>query len=194
MNTAELIGLLADDDVQGSIGYELIGEDEDESDDDAILNALAISGTGSSEIIGAVKAAKKAKITKALVKAAQKNSGAVIQRDLNRRRRFPLGVVPTSVTTVANIPAAPQNLFRGERCVVPSDIAFDFGVTDIKVGNTSQFVQNVEVPAVIFSEVAINTGIYFDTAEIGNQLSMSVRNKTGVAIEFSAAFLGAIAK
>lgn len=197
MNMAELIGALYNsDDVAGSIGYDLIGADSATDDeDDAILQALAVSGAGNSEIIGAVqKAAAANKVKAALAKIASKNSGAVIQRDLNRRRRYPLGVVPTSVTTVATIPAAPQNLFRPERAVIPSDIAFDFGVTDVKVGNASQFVQNVEVPAVLFSEVAINTGVYFDTAEVGNQLSIAVRCKTGVATEFCAAFVGAIAK
>jgi hypothetical protein len=200
MNAVDLIGLLADDDDDdddvGAIGYDLIGEDDD--DDDAVLEALSVSGMGNSELIGAVKKIKKAKAKKkaktALAKIASKNSGAVIQRDMNRRRRYPLGIVPTSVTTTGNIPAAPQNLFRPERCVIPSDVAFDFGVSDIKVGNTSQFVQNVEVPAALFSEVAINTGVYFDTAEVGNQMSVSVRCKTGVATEFSGAFVGSIAK
>lgn len=190
----------------GSIGYDasLIGDDPD-----ALLEALAVSGDledllvsgdGSSEIIGAlVGAAKKKKANPAqaaLAKIASKNAGAVVQRELDRRRRYPLGVVPTSVTagTQSQIPASPQNLFRPERLVIPSDIAFDSGVVDIKVGNVSQFVQSAEVPGALFSEVAINTGVNFDTAEIGNQISCTVRNKSGATIEFSAGFVGTIAK
>lgn len=177
----------------GSIGYDasLIGDDPD-----ALLEALAVSGMsdifsgdGSSEIIGAAPNA-------ALKQIAMRNAGAVVQRELDRRRRYPLGVVPTSITagTQSQIPASPQNLFRPERLVIPSDIAFDSGVVDIKVGNVSQFVQSAEVPGALFSEVAINTGVNFDTAEIGNQISATIRNKSGATIEFSAGFVGTIAK
>lgn len=196
--------LMAYDILGGSIGYDpsLIGDDPD-----ALLEALAVSGMpdllvsgdGSSEIIGAlVGAAQQGNPkAKALVqKIASRNAGAVVQRELDRRRRYPLGVVPTSITagTQSQIPASPQNLFRPERLVIPSDIAFDSGVVDIKVGNVSQFVQSAEVPGALFSEVAINTGVNFDTAEIGNQISATIRNKSGATIEFSAGFVGTIAK
>lgn len=180
----------------GGIGYDasLIGDDPD-----ALLEALAVSGygdllvsgDGSSEIIGNAAAH-----SPAMKQIAMRNAGAVVQRELDRRRRYPLGVVPTSITagTQSQIPASPQNLFRPERLVVPSDIAFDSGVVDIKVGNVSQFVQSAEVPGALFSEVAINTGVNFDTAEIGNQISATIRNKSGATIEFSAGFVGTIAK
>lgn len=188
----------------GAIGYDssLIGDDPD-----ALLEALAVSGDdellvggdGSAEIIGALIGAAKAGnqgAKKAIAKIAQRNAGAVVHRELDRRRRYPLGVVPTSITagTQSQIPASPQNLFRPERLVIPSDIAFDSGVADIKVGNVSQFVQSAEVPGALFSEVAINTGVNFDTAEIGNQISATIRNKSASTIEFSAGFVGTIAK
>jgi hypothetical protein len=187
----------------GSIGYDasLIGDDPD-----ALLEALAVSGNtdflvggdGSSEIIGALIGAAQSnpKAKQVLAKIAQRNAGAVVQRELDRRRRYPLGVVPTTITAgvQSQIPASPQNLFRPERLVVPSDIAFDSGVVDIKVGNVSQFVQSAEVPGALFSEVAINTGVNFDTAEIGNQISATIRNKSASSIEFSAGFVGTIAK
>jgi hypothetical protein len=198
-NPQQKVGNMSDmyDILGGSIGYDasLIGDDPD-----ALLEALAVSGMGdllvsgdgSSEIIGAVAPAQKA----ALAQITRRNAGAVVQRELDRRRRYPLGVVPTSITagTQSQIPASPQNLFRPERLVVPSDIAFDSGVVDIKVGNVSQFVQSAEVPGALFSEVAINTGVNFDTAEIGNQISATIRNKSAVTFEFSAGFVGTIAK
>jgi len=189
MGPYEIVG----NDVMGAIGANLlIG-----ASDDDILEAL-ISGAGTSEIIGdaggsaADAPSRQAQIQNILKKGA----GAVIQNQLNRRRRFPIGFAVTSVGAGvnANIPAAPQNLFRGERPVIPSDIAFDFGVTDVKVGNQSQFAQQSEVPAVVFSEVSIDTQMTFDTAEVGNQLSMAVRNKTAGAVEFTGAVMGTIAK
>lgn len=196
--------LMSYDILGGSIGYDpsLIGDDPD-----SLLEALAVSGMpdllvggdGSSEIIGALVGAAQggnAKARQVVAKIAQRNAGAVVQRELDRRRRYPLGVVPTTITagTQSQIPASPQNLFRPERLVIPSDVAFDAGVVDIKVGNTSQFVQSAEVPGALFSEVAINTGVNFDTAEIGNQISATIRNKSASSFEFSAGFVGTIAK
>jgi hypothetical protein len=40
--------------------------------------------------------------------------------------------------------------------------------------------------------VAIDTHVHFKTAEIGNQMSVSVRNKTGAPIEFSAGVVGTV--
>jgi len=188
-----------DDDDYGSIGLEpqFVG-----ADDMSFLNSLVsghldalISGDGTSEIIGAAKPGS-AKKKAALKQLAMRSAGAVIKRGLDRRRRYPLGVVPTTITSgdTETIPTTPQNLFRPERLVIPSDIAFDIGVTDVKVGNQSQFVETSEVPGSLFSEVAINTGVTFDTAEIGNQISVQVRNKSLADVEFTAGFVGTIAK
>lgn len=197
-------------------GYDIVGDDYGfigldsligAMGDDDFLDALVqggaadflVSGDGSSEIIGAAAAQNRtaaAKKAAALKQLAMRNAGAVVNRGLDRRRRYPLGFVPTAVAaaTTVQIPSAPQNLYRPERLVIPSDIAFDAGVADIKVGNQSQLVQSVEVPAALFSEVAINTGVTFDTAEIGNQVSVNIRNKSASAFEFTAGLVGTIAK
>jgi hypothetical protein len=65
---------------------------------------------------------------------------------------------------------------------------------DVKVGNQSQLVQSVEVPAAMFSEVAIDPHLTFDTAEVGNQISVQARNKSGNSLDFTAGMLGSIAK
>ena len=199
MSAFDIVGDDDDDDDYGSIGLEpqFVG-----SNDLSFLNSLVsgdldalISGDGTSEIIGAAKAVN-AKKKAALKQLAMRSAGAVIKRGLDRRRRYPLGVVPTTITSgdTATIPTTPQNLFRPERLVIPSDIAFDIGVMDVKVGNQSQFVETSEVPGSLFSEVAINTGVTFDTAEIGNQISVALRNKSLSDVEFTAGFVGTIAK
>ena len=189
----------------GSIGADIMFGAASDSD---VLEALSVSGAydivggdGSSEIIGAeligAASAGNPRAKAALRQIAMRNAGAVVKNDLKNRRRYPLGFVPTEVDSgdAATIPAAPQNLFRPERLVIPSDICFDFGVQDIKVGNQSQFAQSVEVPAAVFSEVSIDTNVTFDTAEVGNQISILVRNKgTTDNLEFTAAALGTIAK
>ncbi len=198
--------------------YDLVGDDWGGSvgADEALLRALSVSGMGDSEIIGAdfigggdhligadfIGAATNphhpshARAKKVLHQLAMRHGGAVVNNGVNKRRRYPIGFVPTDIagTTAALIPAAPQNLFRPERLVIPSDIAFDFGVRDVKVGNQSQFVQSVEVPGALFTEVSIDTNVAFDTAEVGNQISVDVRNKTAGTINFSAGSIGTIAK
>lgn len=192
MGQFDLIG----DDSFGGVGADLIGED-------ALLHALSVSGDddivaglGNTEIVGAATPAKKQAVRQALRKIAMRNAGAVVENALSRRRRYPLGFVPTVIASATSslIPSAPQNLFRPERLVIPSDIAFDLGVVDIKVGNQSQLVQSVEVPAALFSEVAIDTNVTFDTAEVGNQVSVQARNKSGAPLEFTAGLIGTIAK
>ena len=191
------------DDEYGAIGYDDFIGAEDlleslvEGED---LEDLLVSGDGTSEIIGAArraaKAGKAAKAKAAMKRLAMRNAGAVVKRGLDRRRRYPLGFIPTDIAAAATelIPSTPQNLFRPERLVIPSDIAFDAGVRDVKVGNQSQFVETSEVPGSLFSEVAINTGVTFDTAEIGNQISVDIRNKSAALFEFTAGLVGTIAK
>jgi hypothetical protein len=197
---------LVGDDSFGGIGADVLFG----ADDDALLRALSISGggvedliagLGNTEIVGAAQhrvppTQGKLSPRAALQRIAMRNAGAVVKTALDRRRRYPLGFVPTTVPalTSALIPSAPQNLFRPERLVIPSDIAFDIGVVDIKVGNQSQLVQSVEVPGALFSEVAIDTNVTFDTAEVGNQVSVQARNKTAADIEFTAGLIGTIAK
>lgn len=190
------------DDENGSIGWDdeddFIGEDyEDLVEGD--LEDLLVSGDGTSEIIGASRRRRRRRSPRgrrAMRALAMRNAGAVVNRGLDRRRRYPLGFIPTDIAAAATelIPSTPQNLFRPERLVIPSDIAFDAGIRDVKVGNQSQFVETSEVPGSLFSEVAINTGVTFDTAEIGNQISVDVRNKSAALFEFTAGLVGTIAK
>jgi hypothetical protein len=197
--------IMGDDDDFGDIGAELdyvagmgtseiLGEEDDDvGAEEDLLQALSI---------GALRKGKH-KRASALKRVAQKISEyrkidhgavAVHQRKLDKRRRFPLGFQPTTVPAgvSSNVPAAPQDLFRPERLVIPSDVAFDFGVQDVKVGNTSQLVSGGEVPAALFTEVSIDTHVHFKTAEIGNQISVSVRNKTTGDIEFSSGVIGTV--
>lgn len=189
---------LYDDEIEGAVGeYDIVGDD-----DDMDLEDLLVEGMGDSEIvgedllIGARRRRPRRSRRAAVRRLAQRNAAAVVKTGLDKRRRYPLGFVPTTITSgsTTSVPSSPQNLYRAERLVIPSDIAFDLGITDIKVGNQSQFVQNVEVPAAIFSEVAIDTAVHFDTAEVGNQVSVSARNKSASSVEFTAALIGTAAK
>lgn len=189
----EIVGRRNYDDILGAIGADLlIGNNDD------LLESL-ISGLGNTEIVGAASPGGKAKtaLQQALVeKVLAKNAGAVVTKELNTRRRYPLGFVPTNLATgiTTTIPAGPQNLFRSERLIVPSDIAFDLDINDVKVGNQSQLVQAVSLPAAMFTEVAIDTQVTFDTAEVGNQISATFFNNSGGTVRVAAGLIGTIAK
>lgn len=183
--------------------YDVIMGDGDNGSfgaDEDLLDALAVAG--SYEIIGQngvnAQQARRQQLAQSMrnARAVDPRAIAVRENALRTRRRFPLGLVPTSVATgvTATIPAAPQNLFRPERVTVPSNIAFEFGVVDIKVGNQSQLVSGGEVPAAIFTEVSIDNNVTFATAEVGNQISMTVRNKSAGTIEFTGALMGTVAQ
>lgn len=176
-----------DEDFSGSIGgdgtTEIVGADDLE----VLLGADELD-----LLMGA--AAQRPRPSTVMNRARQidPNAVAVMQRRLTTRRKFPLGfpAIDLPAGGSALLETNPQFVFRPERLVVPSDIAFDVRLQDVKVGTQSQFVSTDAVPAAVFSEVAINTGISFRTAEIGNGVSFTAINTTGAVVRFSAAIIG----
>src|SRR5512147_744539 len=83
-------------------------------------------------------------------------------------REYALGLGSTSVagSSSANINVQPQVIFRPERLVVPSNLAVDFLITDIKVGKNSQLVSTGALPAVMFTETAFGIRLKMDTCQI----------------------------
>lgn len=194
MDEYDIIGALYDDDDdEGYVGaddYDVIGEDWDDDD--------VIEGAEQMDIVGA-RRPRRRKIRRRgrVAREVLARAAAVVQGSpLTSRRRYLLGFAITPLTAGASqdIPGQPQNLFRGERLVIPSDIGFDIGIEGITVGTQSQFAQSVEVPGAVFSEVAVNTEVMFDTAQIGNQISINARNKGADTLNFTAAMLGTLAK
>ena len=113
----------------------------------------------------------------------------------SKPRLFPIGF--TSGGTVAAsgtviITSRPQILFRPERLIVPSSLAANFQINDIRVGKNSQLVQASPLPASAFVETAIDTRMTLDTAQEGIDLSLNVTNTDAVtAHAFSALMFGA---
>jgi hypothetical protein len=180
-----------DDDYQG----ELIGEEDDD-----FLESLATAGGGEGwsdpELVGLVKRnvnGRKAALKQAIL---ARNAGMVINRPINRRRRYPSGFTAVTLLTLASgqSPSAPQNMFRIERFVAPSEVSSDATIDDIKVGNQSQLVQSLPLPATMFSEVAIDTNVWFDTSQIGNQVSVSLTNISLATQTFRFGMIGSVAK
>lgn len=112
-------------------------------------------------------------------------------------RRFPLGFVSNGTIDAndsATITSRPQVLFKGQRLVVPSDIAGDFTIDDVKVGKDSQFVAEGPIPARVLQEDAVDVAFELDTAQISQDISISVTNIGGAPRTFRAALIGKAAE
>jgi hypothetical protein len=201
MAVKEMYGDLLDgDDSSGLERSEILGDllGELGLDDDAGEDEAGAFVGDSDDILGAI------------VRRAQKGSAKkkAMARDLLRRRvesgtllrsvsprasrEYALGLGSTSVAggASANINVQPQVIFRPERLVVPSNVAVDFLITDIKVGKNSQLASTGALPAVMFTETAFGVRLKMDTAQISMFVTISVTNQNANARNFQGGFVG----
>jgi hypothetical protein len=188
----ELIqGLLDGDDNSGYEGMtEIVGDDNsgDDSGDDAGAQFV-----GDDSSMGASKRQARANATKQALMRKRVQAGAML-RTLPPRsaREFVIGLGSTALPGLssANIAVQPQVIFRPERIVIPSNLAADFLITDIKVGKNSQLVSPGAIPAVVFVENAFGVRLKMDTAQIAQFITISVTNQNGAARNFQGAIIG----
>ena len=124
---------------------------------------------------------------------------AVVERPLRDMREFPLGFFQSGISTIMgaiDVISRPQIVFRGERLVVPSSIAADFALIDIKVGNRSQLANSTALPAQVFQENAVGVRLALDTAVVAQDIALIVENVSisGSAETFIAALIGTAAQ
>ena len=198
--------LLDGDDTSGYEYTEILG---DGSDGDDILGDLLDGDDSLGAFVGdgsdgaddaAIGAAVRKKRTNARKQAMARDlmrrrvaSGALLRSVAPRNvREYALGLGSTSVagTSSANINVQPQVIFRPERLVVPSNLAVDFLITDIKVGKNSQLVSTGALPAVMFTEQAFGVRLKMDTAQISMFVTVSVTNQNPAARNFQGGLVG----
>jgi hypothetical protein len=200
--------LLDGDDSSGYEYTEIMGDGSD--GDDALGDLLdgEFVGDGSDgsqawgesgdDILGAVVRAKKKRNARKQAMArdlmARRVASGALLRSVPPRnaREYALGLGSTSVagTSSANINVQPQVIFRPERLVVPSNLAVDFLITDIKVGKNSQLVSTGALPAVMFTEQAFGVRLKMDTAQISMFVTVSVTNQNPAARNFQGGLVG----
>lgn len=82
-----------------------------------------------------------------------------------------------AAATAATVTARPQiAAYRPERIVVANSIATSFTLSDIKVGNTSQFVQAGTIPAEAFIQGAFGVEMRMDTVQTAMDFVIQVNN------------------
>jgi hypothetical protein len=186
----DILGDLLDGDESGFEGLtEIVGDDS--GDDSGAQFVGDMDGDDSS--MGAAKRHARSKQAKADMMRKRIAAGALL-RTLPPRsaREFVIGLGSTALPGLssANISVQPQVIFRPERIVIPSNLAADFLITDIKVGKNSQLVSPGAIPAVVFVENAFGVRLKMDTAQIAQFITISVTNQNGSARNFQGAIIG----
>ena len=205
MAVKEMYGdLLGDDESGGLDRSEILGDllaglgldGDDESGDD---EAGAFVGDVGDDVLGAIikRAARKRNVDKTAMARdllRRRVQSGTLLRSVSPRssREYALGLGSTSVAgnSSANINVQPQVIFRPERLVVPSNVAVDFLITDIKVGKNSQLASTGALPAVMFTEIAFGVRLKMDTAQISMFVTISVTNQNGNARNFQGGLVG----
>ena len=189
----DLLGDILDGDDSGFEGLtEIVGDDA--GDDSGSQFVGEMDGDVDGDMMGASKqrrarsaAAKQAMLRKRVA------AGSILRTLPPRSSRefvIGLGSTPLPGLSSANIAVQPQVIFRPERIVIPSHIAHDFLITDIKVGKNSQLVSPGAIPAAVFVENAFGVRLKMDTAQIAQFITISVTNQNGAARNFQGAIIG----
>jgi hypothetical protein len=178
----EYTEILGDDDALGSVAW---------GDDDA-LGAFVGADIVHAKRRAARIAARKQAAAEYLMRKRVAAGSLLRGVPPRNAREYALGLGSTSVAgnSSANINVQPQVIFRPERLVVPSNLAVDFLITDIKVGKNSQLVSTGALPAVMFTEVAFGVRLKMDTCQISMFVTISVTNQNPAARNFQGGIVG----
>ena len=152
------------------LGYDVLGDDDLEGEDDGVLGAQASKG-----------GLRNARWARQLRQGAP---GAPAISEM----MLPLGLGSTTFVfggqTSATLTAIPQLAYRGERIFLSAfatiggntvDASGFFEVSDIKVGQRSQLVSPQSIPASAFQATAFGVRLAVDPAVPGIVISVSVR-------------------
>lgn len=150
---------------------------------------------GAYEILGSPVTSPAAKSAASALIAA-KQAGAKVVTQTSPRREYQQVLPCTSLAVGAglarDISLNPQRPFRAEKFRASSThTAPFFEITAYSIGQDNQFVGPGGIPCDLFSEVALYSQIEAYTANLGNLITLTVRNLDLVnARDFRAAFFG----
>jgi hypothetical protein len=114
-----------------------------------------------------------------------------IETPISRDQILGFGWTKVEAECSANIRVQPQSNFRPERLVIPSNIAKDFLITDVKVGPNSQLLSIAAVPALAFAEQAPHEiPLQLQVCRKSEFITISVTNIAVLPKWFTAAMFG----
>lgn len=103
---------------------------------------------------------------------------------------FDSGAVLVAAGAAANVISRPQENYRPEKLLVDPGSAPSFQITDIRVGNRSQLLNNVALPATAFIPNASGNSIALDDVQGTQDVTLVVTNISAAAARFLAAMTG----
>lgn len=118
-----------------------------------------------------------------------------VMPQINRRHRLMvagMGFTTVLLGGIATITIAPQRLFKPKLLSIPGSIALYFAITGVFVGQDSQLAAAGAIPCECFAETAVNAPIDWDTANIGNTITLNIQNIEPVGGAPSRIFSGMI--
>lgn len=89
-----------------------------------------------------------------------------------------------------SLETSPQVLFKPYRLVIPSSIAFQFLIHQIRFGKWNLLANGGSVPAAAFIETAEDTDFNGDTVQPSGNITLVIQNVSGAEVPFSAAIWG----
>jgi hypothetical protein len=145
---------------------------------------LAIAGLTANAPAAAIKDAMERSFAPRTIDVQSRAARAPRRLALNFRS---LGV---PINTTVDLATRPQLPFRPERLFVQSDIAGNFEIVDVIIGNRSQFAQATPMSARIAAETSFGFDLHMDTAMVAMDVVLRIANITGAPSDFRATIAG----
>jgi hypothetical protein len=151
----------------------------------------ALAGHGGYDLLAGAEAAAMS-AQQGLQQVALNHAMAVVPRAYTKGRKWAQGFGPVAIASggTANIIVQPQVTFKGDRLVIPSDIAGAILINQILVGQASQLPSANPLPGRMFTEFAVDSVVNFDTAQVSQQIALNVTNTSGATVTFIAGLRG----
>ena len=133
----------------------------------------------------------------AMTMASLSGAPPVTQLDPTQLREFTIGFDSGAVLIpaggFANVSTTLQLPFRGKRLIVSPLIASSFLIQEIRVGVTPQAAAVGVIPADTYVPESL-VPLSLDTGQVGQQITISVINRSGGALRFLASITGDTAR
>ena len=178
-------------------------EDEEASGADLISglgNLMAGDAGDPAEALMAIAGLMAPNVSNQVMRQAMERNFAPRTIDVQSRaarapRRLALNFrqLAVPINTTSDLPTRPQLPFRPERLFVQSDIAGNFEIVDIIIGNRSQFAQATPMSARIAAETSFGFDLHMDTAMVAMDVVLRIANITGAPSDFRATIAGTTA-
>src|SRR6266540_1560123 len=177
-----------DDDEEEASGADLIA---------GLGNLIAGGGADPAEALMAIAGLMAPNVPNQVIRQAMERNFAPRTIDVQSRaarapRRLALNFrqLAVPINTTSDLPTRPQLPFRPERLFVQSDIAGNFEIVDIIIGNRSQFAQATPLSARIAAETSFGFDLHMDTAMVAMDVVLRIANITGAPSDFRATIAG----